>query len=311
MTFRFPLAFAFTLLVSAAFAAEPTFPPGSRIGLVPPAGMVASTTFQGFEDRAHGAILVVTELSTQSYARVAQDFAPERMQAGGMEQIARETLALPRGEGSLVVARQTENGVAMRKWALLALTGDMTAVVIATLPETAREAYPDAVLRAALTSVIVRDKLPPDEMLAVLPYRLADLGGFRLLRVTPDGTAVLTFGPSDTTLPAEQPYFMVAPRAAEPPQPSERDRFAQRALMAFSNRPDLRIVASEQIRFGGMQGHEIIAESQDPKTGDELVTVQWLRFGGGVVQMFGIARKDQWTAVLPRMRALRDGFQAR
>lgn len=311
MTFRFLLAFAFTLLVSAAFAAEPAFPPGSRIGLVPPAGMVASTTFQGFEDRARGAILVVTELSAQSYARVAQDFAPERMQAGGMEQMARETLALPHGEGSLVVARQNENGIAMRKWALLALTGDMTAVVIATVPEAARAAYPDAVLRAALASVIVRDKLPPDEMLAVLPYRLADLGGFRLLRVTPDGTAVLTFGPSDTTLPAEQPYFMVAPRAAEPPQPSERDRFAQRALMAFVNRPDLRIVTSEQIRFGGMQGHEIIAESQDPKTGDELVTVQWLRFGGGVVQMFGIARRDQWTAVLPRMRALRDGFQAR
>jgi hypothetical protein len=304
------LALAFTLLVSAAFA-EPVFPPGSRIGLTPPLGMTPSASFQGFEDRARGAMLVVTELSVQSYAKVAQDLAPEQMQAGGMEEIAREKIPLPGGEGLLVVARQTENGVAMRKWALLALADDMTTVVIATMPETAREAYPDAALRAAFASMIVRDKLTADEMFAVLPYRLADLGGFRLLRVTPDGTAVLTFGPSDTTLPAEQPYFMVAPRAAEPPQPSERDRFAQRALMAFSNRPDLRIVASEQIRFGGMQGHEIIAESRDPKTGDELVTVQWLRFGGGVVQMFGIARKDQWTAVLPRMRALRDGFQAR
>ena len=38
--------------------------------------------------------------------------------------------------------------------------------------------------------------------------------------------------------------------------------------------------------------------------------VQWLRFGsGGLVQMFGIARKDQWAGVLPRMRALRDGFE--
>jgi hypothetical protein len=37
-----------------------------------------------------------------------------------------------------------------------------------------------------------------------------------------------------------------------------------------------------------------------------------LRFArGGVVQMFGIARKDRWAAVLPRMRALRDGFEPR
>jgi len=106
------LALTFTLFVSAAFA-EPVFPPGSRIGLVPPPGMTPSASFQGFEDRANGAMLVVTELSVQSYAKVAQDFAPERMQAGGMEQIAREKIPLPGGEGLLVVARQTENGVAL------------------------------------------------------------------------------------------------------------------------------------------------------------------------------------------------------
>ena len=49
-------------------------------------------------------------------------------------------------------------------------------------------------------------------------------GGFRLLRTSPDGTAVLTFGPKDTTLPGEQPYFMMTPRAVEPPQALERDR---------------------------------------------------------------------------------------
>lgn len=301
------LALAFTLLVSAAFA-EPVFPPGSRIGLTPPPGMTPSASFQGFEDRARGAMLVVTELSVQSYAKVAQDLAPEQMQAGGMEEIAREKIPLSGGEGLLVVARQTENGVAMRKWALLALADDMTTVVIATMPEAEREAYPDAVLRAAFASVIVRDKLTADEMFAVLPYRLADLGGFRLLRATPDGTAVLTLGPNDTTLPAEQPYFMVAPRAAEPPQPAERDRFAQRVLTAFLNHPNLRIVTSEQMRIGGVPGHQILAVSRDDRTGGDLVLVQWLRFGSGVVQMFGVARRDQWDTVFPRMRALRDGF---
>ena len=146
----------------------------------------------------------------------------------------------------------------------------------------------------------------------MLPYRLGDLGGFRLLRATPDGTAVLTFGPNDTTLPVEQPYFMVAPRAVEPPQPAERDRFAQRALTAFLNRPDLRIVSSEQIRIGGVQGHEIVASRRTTAPAMSSMMVQWLRFGtGGVVQMFGIARQDQWADVLPRMRAVRDGFARR
>jgi hypothetical protein len=301
-------AFAISALLISASLADPVFPPGSRIGLEPPPGMVASGS--GFADRARGANLVVTELSVQSYARVLQDFAPERMQ--GMELIGREMIALPGGDGLLVVARHIEDGVVLRKWALLTRTEDMTAIVVATLPEAAREAYPDAVLRAALGSVTVRTKLPPDEMLAVLPYRLGDLGGFRLLRASPDGTAVLTFGPNDTTLPAEQPYFMVAPRAVEPPPAAERERFAQRVLMSFVNRPDLRIVGSEPVRIDGAPGHEIIVEGRDPQTGDELMTVQWLRFGtGGVVQMFGVARKDNWAETLRRMRALRDGFARR
>ena len=205
------------------------------------------------------------------------------------------------------MARLVENGVASRKWALLTRRrhdGDRPGHVRAARGASRRR------LARGTVHLSVRAKLPPDEMLDILPYRLGDLGGFRMLRATPDGTAVLTFGPNDTTLPAEQPYFlMTAVRAAEPPQAAERDLFARRVLMRFMNRPDLDIVSSEQIRFGNAQGHEIIAESIDDRTKDPLMMVQWLRFGaGGTVQMFGMARKDQWADVLPRMRALRDGF---
>lgn len=303
----------FVLLVSALFgsfslAAEPVFPPGSRIGLIPPGGMVQATAFQGFEDRAHGAMLILSESSGQSFVKVEKEFSSERMQASGMEPLARETIVLPSGPALVVGARQSENGVPMRKWALLMLANDITVMVIASLPDAEKDAYPDAALRAALASVVIRAKLSPDDMLAVLPYRLGELGGFRLLRTSPDGTVVLTFGPNDTTLPAAQPYFMMTPRAVEPPQAAERERFAQRMLIGFISNPELRIVRSEAVRIGGGQGHEIIAETKDKVTGDDLVMVQWLRFGGNVMQMFGIARKDQWADALPRMRALRDGF---
>jgi hypothetical protein len=311
MSLRLALTFGFALFVSLAFAAEPAFPPGSRIGLVPPPGMTASTAFQGFADTARGAVLVVTQLSAQSYARVLQDFGDAQMRAGGMELIVRETIETASGPALLVGARQIENGLAMRKWALLALVpNDMTAVIIAAFPEIAKEAYPDAALRASLTSLLIRARPATDALLAVLPYRLGELGGFRLVSASPDGTAVLTLGPTDTSLPVEQPYFMVATRAAEPPPPAERDRFARRVFMTFAGRPDVPIVSAEPIRIAGSPGHEIIAESKDERTGDALVSVQWVLFGtGGFVQMFGVARKDQWADVLPRMRALRDGFE--
>ena len=58
----------------------------------------------GFADRARGAMLLVTELSVQSYARVMQDFSPERMQ--GMELLGREMIALRREIGQRGSYRQ-------------------------------------------------------------------------------------------------------------------------------------------------------------------------------------------------------------
>lgn len=308
--FRLLAAAAFALaLVLPAFAAEVIFPPGSRVGLVPPPGMTPSARLQGFEDTARGAVVAITELDSKSYAKMAKEFSAETMQAGGMEVLKREDYDLPGGPALIVAARQQTGGVMMRKWALAGIVDDLTVVVVVSMPEAAIDAYPDAAVRAALMSVTVRAKLSADEMLAVLPYRLPDLGGFHLMRTTPDGTAVLTFGPNDTGLPVEQPYFVVITRAGEMPLGADPNMFAQRAFAEFSARAPGRIVSSEPIRIGGVPGHQIIAESKDGRTGDDLTTVQWLRFGAGsYIQMLGIARKDQWDTVLPRMRAIRDGF---
>jgi len=62
------------------------------------------------------------------------------------------------------------------------------------------------------------------------------------------------------------------------------------------------------MRIGGAAGHQIVALTTDERTGDELAMVQWLRFGPGVVQMFGMARRDQWEDAFARMRTVRDGF---
>lgn len=309
MPFRLLLALLASLsLVTAALAGEPVFPPGSRVGLIPAPGMTPGKSFQGFEDRSNRVVLLVSEVSAQTYERIAEEFTSEAIRRSGMEELSRETLPLSAGEGLLVVTRQGQNGTALRKWALLARNEQLTVTVIAVVPEAARDAYPDTAMRTALSSVVVRAKLTADEMLSVLPYRLGELGGFRLMRASPDGTAVMTFGSQDTSLPAEQPYFMITPRAVEPPAPEERERFAQRAMAGFLQRPNVRIVNSEQMRIGGVPGHQIVAVGQDERTGDELVMVQWLRFGPGVVQMFGMARRDKWDDAFARMRTVRDGF---
>jgi hypothetical protein len=42
------------------------------------------------------------------------------------------------------------------------------------------------------------------------------------------------------------------------------------------------------------------------------MVAQWLRFGGGGhLRITGMARKDQWTPLYPRLRAVRDGIDPR
>ena len=304
MNLLFRLAAAATIvfaLVVPATAASVEYPPGSRVGLVPPPGMTASTRFPGFEGR--GAILSVTELSGQSYpARRAGVHTPRPSRRAAWSSSAATNTRCPGGPAAIVAARHDVSGVPMRKWALSGLVGDVTVIVILTMPEDLRGTYPDDAVRASLMSVMVRPKLSQEELLAVLPYRLADLGGFHLMRATPNGMATLTFGPNDTPLPVEQPYFMVVWQSLRPPA-AEYENFARRAFAEFSNGGG-RIMSSEAMRIAGEPGYQMIAESKDTRTGDELVTVQWMRFSDGTVQMIGIARKDQWEAVLPRMRAV-------
>jgi hypothetical protein len=310
-TLRFAtlLAIATVAIVSRAQAADPVFPAGSRIGLVPPAGMVASDVDQGFADPSNHALIVVSEHSAGVFTKIEKELAIAQLRADGFEVEAHEPVAQNGAHGFLVVARQTVGGVPIRKWALV-LAADITAVVIGIVPEAATATYSDAAMRAALASVTIRARLPAEDLLAVLPFRIDDLAGFRLLQANPKGLAVLTLGADDTTQPAAQPYFSVMTWIEEMAAPAEQDAVARRMLAPFMNPARFHVLRAQPLRIGGQQGHEIVGEMKDSENGAELTAVQWVRFGvTRHLQMLGVARTDQWPTVFPRMRAIRDGIE--
>jgi hypothetical protein len=302
-------AIAAWLALSAAQAAEqPVFLPGLRIGLVPPAGMTASANGQGFEDVGHQAVIAISELTPDVFPKIEKEFAVARLQADGFTVDSHEAVVVNGARGLLVVARQTVGGMALRKWALLLAT-EITAVVIAVMPEAASAAYSDATMRQVLATVIIRGRLSPEEQMDALPYRLGELAGFRLLRTNAGGTAVLTIGPDDTTRPSAQPYFTTMMWEAELPSSSEQGALARRLLGGFVNPGQFKVLRAEPVRIGGRPGHEIVGEMRDSENGAEISVVQWVRFGTSRhMQMLGAARTDQWSDVFARMRAIRDGI---
>jgi len=291
-------------------AAEPVFPLGLRVGIVPPPGLVASTNFQGFEDRQHSVAMVLTEMPADAYPAMEQAFTIDTLKAKGIEAERREDVTLKEGHGFIVVARQQAGGSTVRKWALIAGTPALTAIVTLQVPEEAAAAYPDEACRASLASFVVRAKVPPSEQLALLPYQLRDQAGFRVVRALGDGSALLTDGPNDTITAADQPYVLIAIPPVTAPQPEEREGFARRLMAATPGVKEIRIIRSEPLRIGGQPGHQLIAEAKDDPSATPVTMVQWLRFGPGrFLHIFGLARTEVWQSVFMRMRTIRDGIE--
>lgn len=304
---------AAAMLATAAPAAEPVFPPGSRVGVVPLPGMVSSRGIQGFEDPRTRATIFVTEASLRTYPEVEKEFSAGEIKSSGMEEERREEVRLKDGSGFIVVVHQLLGGAPVRKWALVARLDDLTAVVLILLPATAKDAYTDDVLRETLLSVAIRGRVPAEQQLALLPYRIGDLSGFRLVRARPDGVALLTYGPNEAATAEEQPFVLIGTPNVPAPRPGEREMFARQLLATAWDFREARNIRSETIRIAGDPGHEILGDVKSPKTGVELKVVQWLRFGSGntYIQMLGVARAEVWDEVYPHMRAVRDAIGAK
>jgi hypothetical protein len=291
-------------------AADPVFPLGLRIGVVPPPGLVASTAFQGFEDRDRSVAMILSEMPPDAFPAMDQAFTIDALKAKGIEVEKREDVSLKEGHGFIVVARQQAGGTTLRRWALIAGTETLTAIITLQVPDAAAATYPDDACRASLASFTVRAKVPASEQLALLPYELRDLAGFHIVRALADGSALLTDGPNDTITAADQPYMLIAIPPVQGPQPGDREAFARRLLAATPGVKDIHMVRSEEMRIGGQPGHQLIAEAKDDPSATPITMVQWLRFGPGrFLHVFGLARTDVWQNVFMRMRTVRDGIE--
>src|SRR5205085_6249099 len=100
-----------------------------------------------------------SEMGAEAAVRVDKEFAPGALNQEGLVVEQREEGVLGEARGYLIVGHQDQGGARLRKWALVLKRSDLTAVVIAVFPETARQAYPDSVVRAAFASITVRPDL--------------------------------------------------------------------------------------------------------------------------------------------------------
>jgi hypothetical protein len=285
--------------------AEVVFPPGLRVGLEPPSGLILSKTFPGFEDIDRKVAITLLDLPARTYEEIERS-AFNKTQSG-LADMKRESFPFVSGIGFLVRGQSSENGGAVHKWFLLAsaIGKDMAVLINVAVPDSARDVYTDAVIRKALASVTFRPA-PVQEQVAMLPFKLNDLAGFRVMQVLPQSGVILTDGPTDDL--SRQAYMIIAVGAGAPDDAGDRGQFA-RDLLASAPLANLNVTVADPMRIGGLPGFEIRGKALG-LSGQPVNLVQWVRFGsGGFLRVVGVAGNEAWDALFTRFRAIRDGIE--
>jgi len=302
-------AWAMLLAIGPACAAEPVFPKGMRIGLEPPSGLKLSTHFPGFEDPDRKVSISILQLQAMAYEEIERSiFAKNQAMLTNMK---RESFPFQNGVGFLVTGDEDANGTKIHRWYLASTGlgpefGDLAILIKVEVPDSASAIYSDAVIRKALASVTFRTP-PVEEALALLPFKLKDLAGFRVMRVQPGNGAILIDGPGQDMV--KSPYVIISIGRGVPENPDDRARFA-RELLAAAPLRDVTLTMAEAIRIDGRPGYETRATATG-YDGKKLALVQWLRFGGGgFLRVIGAVHQDDWDKLFPRFREVRDGINA-
>jgi len=307
-----PALVALTLtLAAAAHAADPVFPPASRVGLAVPAGFTPSARFLGFENQQASALIVINELPADAYADIEKGFSDDAaLKSRGWTVQVREPLTFKDGKGFFVAGPQESNNQKRYESVLAATMSGMTALISVQMIEASHATITDAMVRDMFKSMTVRASVPDSERLAILPYKIGELAKFRVVRSAAQGVALLTDGPKDEVVAVEQPFMLIGLAPGAAPKPEERDAFAKRVFSSAPGIKEVKITRAEPLRIGQAQGYEIVADAKDAGTGTDVTTVQWIRFGqNAYLQMFGIARKATWKDVFPRLRQVRDSIE--
>ncbi len=321
MTLRTALLLLVLAICGSAQAADPTFPVGSHIGLVPPPGMTASTAFPGFEDRERKAAILLNQVPGPAYEHFLKAMSAGAINIPGVSNAKRELMLTDSGAAHLVIGDQEAEGVKFRKWLMITRRNitdrdadtTFSFIVTAQIPEDASEVYTEEAIRKTLGTVALRAVVPPEEILDQLPFRVTERGNFEGVRLLAPGRAImLTEHPGIREIPSTEPVLMVSAGGGAPAQADDRANFAQNVLRSIQGFNNLRVLSQETMRIGGQPAHEIRLEGQSANDNTDVVIVQWMRFGGGgFLRLVGISPKASWSDNFTRFRRVRDGINAR
>lgn len=298
-----------SLVVTSAFAADPVFPPGARVGMTPLVGLSKAKSFTGFETEDRGVKVLVTDLPAEAYGEVANAFKANPGGTGGVKPESIETAA---GLAYYTAENGKDGATSVRRYSMILPGPTFSGYVAVQVPENAAKIYTDDAVRQMFASAVIRNEVPVDEQLGLMPFKVGELSSFKNVRTLAPGAALLLSDGDEKTGFEVAPFMIIGLIGSTAASPDDRGRFARQIATTIPGVRDGRITMSEPVRIDGQPGYETRIDATSGKENTPVTIVQWLRFGSQTsMRIIGSSPRTDWAKAFPRFRAVRDGIQPR
>ena len=297
--------------VSSAFAADPVFPPGARVGMTPLVGLNKARGFIGFETEDQGVKVLIADLPAEAYGEVAKAF---KAAPGGVGGIKPESIETAAGLAYYTVenAKEKDGSANVRRYSMILPGPTFSGYVAVQVPENASRIYTDDAVRQMFASAVIRNEVPVEEQLGLLPFKVSELSSFKNIRTLAPGAAIIISDGDEKTGFEAAPFMIIGMIGSTAASPDDRGRFAQQIATTIPGVRDGRITMSEPVRIDGQPGYETRIDAISGKDNTPVTIVQWVRFGSQTsMRIIGSSPRTDWATAFPRFRAVRDGIHPR
>ena len=238
-----PLALLLAGISGSASADEVVYPPGSRIGLVPLHGIVALKNGLGFENPDNNLVVTFRELPISEYEALDEAVKEKKPLPHAMGDA--QSFDTAAGKGYLSRAGGPNSGPKNNRIAIVVSDGKVAGYVAVDVPEAATKDYSDQAIRQMLASTRLRSEVPAEEQLALLPFKVADLSGFKNVRTLVPGQAVMLLDGDEEAALSGAPYVLISIARVSADQPDGRERLARQLASTI---PGIRDGTNHQCR---------------------------------------------------------------
>ena len=245
--------------------------------------------------------MLVTDLPAEAYGEVANAFKANPGGTGGIKPESIETAA---GLAYYTVESAKDGAANVRRYSMILPGPTFSGYVAVQVPENASRIYTDDAVRQMFATAVIRNEVPVEEQLGLMPFKISELSSFKNVRTLAPGAALILSDGDEKTGFEVAPFMIIGLIGSTAASPDDRGRFAQQIATTIPGVRDGRITMSEPVRIDGQPGYETRIDATSGKDNTPVTIVQWLRFGAADLdahhRLFAARRLDQGLSALPR-----------